>query len=137
MLLFVYGTLMDVEKAERILSIKTAKKAFLPNYELVFNVESYFGTGNPNLREGGEGVWGVVYEVDERSIRKLDMISPRYRRIEVEVLIDGNRVKAYTYVGKKTADVTPDKSCVERVIKGARMRGLPEDYIKKLERLLL
>ena len=64
------------------------------------------------------------------------MISPRYRRIEVDVLIDGNRVRAYTYVGKKTSNVPPDKSCVERVIKGARARGLPEDYIKKLERLL-
>jgi hypothetical protein len=64
------------------------------------------------------------------------MISPRYRRSEVDVLIDGNRVRAYTYVGKKTANVPPDKSCVERVIKGARTQGLPEDYIKKLERLL-
>ncbi len=138
MLLFAYGTLMDIEKAGRILKsrIKTARKAFLPNYELVFNVESTFGTGNPNVREGGDGVWGVVYEVDEKIVRKLDETSPEYRRVEVDVLIDGKPVKAWTYVGKKTANVPPDRSCIERVIRGARAHGLPEDYIKKLEELL-
>ena len=91
MWLFVYGTLLDVEKAARILKdkVKSAKVAFLPNYELVFNVESEFGTGNPNIREGRKGVWGVIYEVDEKDLEKLDKISPRYRRIKVKVITDG------------------------------------------------
>ena len=139
MWLFVYGTLLDVEKAARILKdkVKSAKVAFLPNYELVFNVESEFGTGNPNIREGGKGVWGVIYEVDEKDLEKLDKISPRYRRIKVKVITDGKEVEAWTYIGKKTSDnIPPDKSCVERVIKGARAHGLPKEYIEWLENLL-
>jgi len=137
--LFVYGTLMDIEKAGRILKrkVKSAKVAFLPNYELTFNVESMFGTGNPNIKEGGRGVWGVVYEVDEKDLEKLDKISPRYRRIKVKVIVDGNEVEAWTYVGKKTADgIPPDKSCIERTLKGARTHGLPREYIEWLESLL-
>ncbi|ADB57363.1 gamma-glutamylcyclotransferase family protein [Archaeoglobus profundus] len=138
MLLFVYGTLMDIEKASKILKrrVKTAKKAFLPNYRIAFNVPSLYGTGNPNIEEGGDGVWGVVYEVDEKTLELLDKVSPRYERIEVEVIVDGKPVKAWTYVGKTKAEVKPDKSCVERVIRGARTHGLPEDYVKMLEGFL-
>ncbi|WP_457548825.1 gamma-glutamylcyclotransferase family protein [Archaeoglobus sp.] len=138
MLLFAYGTLMDVEKAGRLLkkNVKTAKKAFLPNYRIAFNVSSSYGTGNPNIEEGGEGVWGVVYEVDERVLDLLDRVSPRYKRIEVEVVVDGKSKKAWTYVGKIKSNVKPDKSCVERVIRGARTHGLPEEYIKMLEGFL-
>jgi len=137
-LLFAYGTIMDVEKAGRILkkNVKTAKKAFLPNYRIAFNVPSSYGTGNPNIEEGGEGVWGVVYEVDEKILNLLDRVSPRYKRIEVEVIVDGKPVKAWTYVGRIKANVKPDKSCVERVIKGARTHGLPEEYVKMLEGFL-
>ncbi len=135
MLLFAYGTLMDFEKACRILKgrVKSARRAFLPNYKIVFNVPSSYGTGNPNIEEGGNGVWGVVYDVDDRILELLDRVSPRYRRVEVEVIVDGRRVKAFTYVGRVKGDVKPDKSCVERVIRGARMHGLPEDYVRSLE----
>lgn len=129
---------MDVEKSSRILKkkAKTAKKAFLPNHSIAFNVPSPYGTGNPNLEEGGEGVWGVVYDVDERTLELLDRVSPRYKRVEVDVIVNGKVVKAWTYIGKVKANVKPDKSCVERVVRGARMHGLPEDYIKILEGFL-
>ena len=134
MKLFVYGTLMDLEKASRILKskVRTAKPAFLQNYRIAFNVESPYGTGNTNLEEGGDGVWGVVYEVDEETLKLLDKVSPRYRRIEVEVLIDGRADKAWTYIGKRTSNVKPDSSCVERVVRGAIMHGLPKEYIDHL-----
>ena len=135
MKLFVYGTLLDLEKASKILkkAVKTAKKAFLPSYRIAFNVPSPYGTGNPNLEEGGNGVWGVVYDVDEKTIELLDKVSPRYKRIEVEVIVDGKPIKALTYVGRIRSNVKPDKSCVERVIRGVKAHGLPEEYIKSLE----
>ncbi len=138
MLLFAYGTLIDIEKAGKILKkrVKTAKKAFLPNYRISFNVPSSYGTGNPNIEKGGEGVWGVVYEVDDTILELLDNVSPRYQRVEVEVIVDNERVKAWTYIGKMKGEVKPDKSCVERVIRGARAHGLPEDYIRSLEKFL-
>jgi len=138
MLLFAYGTLMDIEKAGKIIKkrVKTARKAFLPNYRITFNVPSPYGTGNPNIEFGGEGVWGVVYEVDERTLELLDNVSPRYRRIEVEVIVNCERVKAWTYVGRVVEDVKPDRSCIERILRGARTHGLPEEYIRSLEEML-
>ncbi len=135
MKLFAYGTLLDLEKASKILkkAVKTARKAFLPNYRIAFNVPSPYGTGNPNIEEDGDGVWGVVYDVDEKTIRLLDRVSPRYVRIEVEVIVDGKPVRAVTYVGKVKGNVKPDRSCVERVIRGAKAHGLPEEYVKGLE----
>ena len=138
MFLFVYGTLLDIDKATRILKdgIIFTRKAFLPGYELVFDVESINGTGNPNIRKGKRGVWGAVYEINGRCLELLDKISPRYRRIEVEVIVNGKPVKAWTYVGKSSADVPPDRSCVEMIVKGAKYHGLPEEYIRWLESLL-
>lgn len=139
MWLFVYGTLMDPEKAKRIFKrVPKAKVAFLPGYELAFDKEG-MGKGNPNVKEGGRGVWGVVYEVTEDDIRKLDLISPKYSRRIVEVLVDGERVKAWVYVAKREfvrEDLKPDPSCVERMIRGAKFHGLPKDYVEELERLL-
>lgn len=134
MLLFAYGTLMNPKKAERILKKKEAKKAYLPGYKIVFNVKSPNGKGNPNIEEGGDGVWGVVYDVDERTLKILEKVSPRYRRIKVKVIVDGVEKEAWTFIGKTVADVDPDPSCVENVIEGAKYHGLPEEYVKYLEK---
>ncbi len=139
MWLFVYGTLMDPEKAKRIFKrLPKAKIAFLPNYELVLNKEG-MGKGNPNVREGGKGVWGVIYEVDERDLRKLDLISPKYYRKLVKVIVNGKEEEAWIYIAKPefTNDsLKPDRSCIERMIRGAKHHGLPDEYIKWLESLL-
>ncbi len=138
MWLFAYGTLMDPEKAEKIFKrLPNAKVAYLPGYEVVFNKKGEKG-GNPNLKPG-KGVWGVVYEVNEKDLRRLDLVSPKYERIAVDVLVDGKPCKAWVYIAKReyTDDgLKPDRSCVERMIRGARFHGLPEDYIKWLESLI-
>ncbi len=138
MWLFVYGTLMDPEKAEKIFKRRPkAKIAFLPGYEVVFNKEG-MGLGNPNIKPG-KGVWGVVYEVDDRDLQKLDRISPKYERKLVKVLIDGRECEAWVYVAKPefvNDSLKPDRSCIERMIKGAKFHGLPKEYVSWLESLL-
>ncbi len=134
MLLFAYGTLMNPKKAERILKTRKAKKAYLPGYKIVFNVKSPDGKGNPNIERGGDGVWGVVYEVDEKTLRLLDKVSPRYKRVKVKVIVDGEEREAWTFIGKTIADVNPDPSCVESIIEGAKYHGLPEEYVRYLEK---
>ncbi len=139
MWLFVYGTLMDPEKAERIFKrLPKAKVAFLPGYELAFDKVGERG-GNPNVRRGGKGVWGVVYEVDEKDLRRLDLISPKYKREIVNVIVDGREVEAWVYVAKeefRKDGLKPERSCVERIVRGAKFHGLPEEYIESLESLL-
>ncbi len=137
MLLFAYGTLVNPKKAERIFRRRPKfKVAFLPNYELVFNVKSPQGLGNPNIRFGGRGVWGVVYEVCEDDLKRLDMVSPRYERVEIEVIVDKKRVKAWTYIGKKIDHgILPDKSCIEKIIEGAEIYGFPKEYVNWLRNI--
>ncbi len=139
MWLFVYGTLMDPEKAMRIFGrLPKAKIAFLPGYELVFDKIGERG-GNPNVREGGNGVWGIVYAVDERDLRKLDLLSPKYRRKMVEVIVDDRKVKAWVYTAKeefRKDGLKPERSCVERILRGAKFHKLPKEYIERLESLL-
>ena len=138
MWLFVYGTLMDPEKVKRILKrLPKSRIAYLPGYELTFNKKGDKG-GNPNLKPG-RGVWGVVYDVNESDLRKLDLVSPKYARKYVEVLVDGKPVKAWVYIAKPeyTDDgLKPDRSCIERMVRGARYHGLPEDYVNWLENLM-
>ncbi len=137
--LFVYGTLMDPEKAERIFRrLPKAKVAFLPGYEVVFNKEG-LEKGNPNIKPGERGVWGVVYEVDENDLQKLDRISPKYERRLVRVMVNGNERDAWVYVAKPefvNDRLKPDRSCIEKMVRGAKFHRLPEEYVKWLESLL-
>jgi len=130
---------MDPEKAGRIFKrLPKAKVAFLPGYEVVFNKEG-MGKGNPNVKPGERGVWGVVYEVDEKDLQKLDRISPKYERKLVRVVIDGEECEAWVYIAKQefvNDSLKPDRSCIERMIKGAKFHRLPEEYIRWLESLL-
>ncbi len=130
---------MDPEKAGRIFKrLPKAKVAFLPGYEVVFNKEG-MGKGNPNVKPGERGVWGVVYEVDEKDLQKLDRISPKYERKLVRVVIDGEECEAWVYIAKPefvNDSLKPDRSCIERMIKGAKFHRLPEEYIRWLESLL-
>jgi len=130
---------MDPEKAGRIFKrLPKAKVAFLPGYEVVFNKEG-MEKGNPNIKPGKRGVWGVVYEVDEKNLQKLDRISPKYERKLVRVVIDGEECEAWVYIAKPefvNDSLKPDRSCIERMIKGAKFHRLPEEYIRWLESLL-
>ena len=130
---------MDPEKAGRIFKrLPKAKIAFLPGYEVVFNKEG-MGKGNPNVKPGERGVWGVVYEVEEKDLQKLDRISPKYERKLVRVVIDGEECEAWVYIAKPefvNDSLKPDRSCIERMIKGAKFHRLPEEYIRWLESLL-
>ena len=126
---------MDPEKAGRIFKrLPKAKVAFLPGYEVVFNKEG-MGKGNPNVKPGERGVWGVVYEVEEKDLQKLDRISPKYERKLVRVVIDGEECEAWVYIAKQefvNDSLKPDRSCIERMIKGAKFHRLPEEYIRLL-----
>ena len=130
---------MDPEKAGRIFKrLPKAKVAFLPGYEVVFNKEG-MGKGNPNIKPGERGVWGVVYKVNERDLQKLDRISPKYERKLVRVVIDGEECEAWVYIAKPefvNDSLKPDRSCIERMIKGAKFHRLPKEYIRWLESLL-
>jgi gamma-glutamylcyclotransferase (GGCT)/AIG2-like uncharacterized protein YtfP len=93
--LFVYGTLMKgmrnhvyLEKAQFVGEAATA-----PQFELMSNGSI------PAMRDGKEAVKGELYEVDEETLKGLDVLeevnSKLYEKREIEV--DGK--KAFAYLG--------------------------------------
>lgn len=91
--LFVYGTLMQGMRNHQYLE----KATFLgtaqtkPEYELLYNGSI------PAMKAGSESVKGELYEVDEETLKGLDVLEEvsdnLYEKKEIEV--DGKKVIAY------------------------------------------
>jgi gamma-glutamylcyclotransferase len=86
----------------------------------------------------GEHVWGALYELPDAALEALDAKEGAgfaYRRIDVEVERDGERVSAVAYevADKEPEELPPTPAYVEALIGGARERGLPEAYVVALE----
>ena len=97
------------------------------------------------VKANREQVWGVVYQIDELDVGKLDQSEgyapgcPKnaYRRVECVVYEDGdaNRpitAKTYEVVEKAPATILPNQAYKALIVNGADYWHLPEDYISKL-----
>jgi len=117
------------------------KKARLGGYALVFNVYSRSrngGVANIELRDG-EFVKGVIFEVKEEDIPKLDEKegSPLFYE-QVPIKHGDKRIwgDVFTYAvpseRTKPYHVKPIKDYINVIINGARKYGLSEEWLKKL-----
>ncbi|MBD0281990.1 MAG: gamma-glutamylcyclotransferase [Thermoleophilaceae bacterium] len=89
----------------------------------------------------GEEVWGALYEVPIGTLERLDAKEGQgwaYRRVGVEVEHAGRRVaaEAYEVVEPEPVEVPPNPDYAALLVRGARERGLPEDYVERLLRWL-
>ena len=86
-------------------------------------------------------VWGVLYRITRRELLHLDLTEGvpgrGYQRIEVEAEDrDGCAVRAFTYVARDNAvDGKSSLRYITLIRDGARAHGLPENYIRFLERV--
>ena len=90
----------------------------------------------------GAATWGALYEVSAADLDALDAkefaAEGGYRRRTVEVATpDGERHSAVTYevVSKEPRELPPKPEYVELLQRGARERGLPQEWIEVLEEL--
>ena len=91
--IFVYGTL---------------KKGFALNYLFVDSIfvgeanlkgyEMYSLAFFPVITKGDGEIYGEVYNISKDLLKKLDTVEIGYRREEVNVEINGKKVKAYVYI---------------------------------------
>jgi gamma-glutamylcyclotransferase (GGCT)/AIG2-like uncharacterized protein YtfP len=135
-LLFAYGSNLALDTG-------LVGPAVLPDHRLELNRRSIrWGGGVVDVVPApGEHVWGALYEVDAAMMDALDRkegVGIAYRRLEVEVELDGTRRGAITYeVIDKEPDAppaTPDYAAL--VLAGARERGLPGDWLAVLDSVL-
>src|SRR3954451_17150616 len=94
------------------------------------------------VEEDGAATWGALYEVSEEDLTALDAkeyaAAGGYQRRTVEVETkDGERKEAITYevVEKEPHELAPKREYLELLIRGAKERGLPEEWITVLKEL--
>jgi gamma-glutamylcyclotransferase len=150
MLHFAFGSNMDPDQmTERCSSTIFVGIALLPDHRLDFTRKSdHRGCGVAGVVEApGEGVWGVVYEIDDAEVKKLDQhegYKPGrrkndYTRRKVSVLqggVSGDSVTAEAYFATPQPNPPkPNGAYKAQLLKGARHWGLPPEWVGLLERI--
>lgn len=123
---------------KRVPSAKIRGRVALDNWCVNFSKKSKDGSGKANLtNKPGFVTWGLLYEIDDVEIEKLDKIENGYTRIKVIVKKDdGETVQAETYISNDFIDnpIAFD-SYKQMLIRGAVDHNLPIDYIHYLQQL--
>jgi len=113
--------------------------AKLTGYDLCFDKRSIDGSGKANIvpsKNTDSEIWGVIYEIRDTDLDKLDQGEKGYYRSNIVVLTkDGSTVKAWAYIAQEnfiTKGLKPYMWYKRFLVEGAREHGLPEDYIGTL-----
>ena len=113
--------------------------AYLSGHRLAFPLESMkrWGGGVASFEKAeGKEVWGVVFELTEQQMEKMDEWERDYERVSISVFKkNGEKVEAQTYKAKKTGKVLPSSRYMKTIIGGAMECGLPKEYIEKLKKI--
>jgi gamma-glutamylcyclotransferase len=133
-LYFAYGSNMKRSRleGERIGAVIDHGIATLQNYTIAFNKQSTDGTGKTNIMpaEQKETI-GVLYEMTEDQLKKLDEIEKGYYRILIHVEWRGEIKHVQTYVAVEQRinnGLLPTAEYLGHLIKGASDHGFPEEY---------
>lgn len=147
MLYFAYGSNMDwVQMKERCPSARFVCIATLPDHRLAFTRRSKNrGCGVADaVLERGKRVWGVVYEIEDVDVGRLDTSEGyqpgravnSYRREERHVFIDGDERRPlviFSYFANRQKKPPPPNSQYKQLIlTGALHWHLPDDYVEEL-----
>jgi gamma-glutamylcyclotransferase len=90
----------------------------------------------------GEEVWGALYELPTGALDRLDAKEGEgfaYRRVAVEVEAGGRRLaaEAYEVAVREPNEVPPTPEYAVLLVRAARERGLPEEWVARLAALLV
>lgn len=149
MLYFAYGSNMDeqrVKAANRCPNARFIFNALLPGYRLGFSHGDEPGSCAADaIPEPNSALWGVVYDITESDRRQLDaregIATRTYRPKEVLVHPHGDteqRVMVLTYAAHdpRGSEQLPTQEYLNHLLRGARQKSLPAEYVAQLEGLL-
>jgi cation transport regulator ChaC len=120
------------------------RPARLPGYRLGFDVRQLPGRkmAYANMCADPQAeTWGVIYRITRRELVRLDATEgipwSRYRQLWLEAEdIAGNTLRAVTYIAKAGKENgAPSLRYLALMREGARAHGLPERYIRLLDRI--
>ena len=137
LLYFAYGSNMDRKRlSDRIGSAYKWDVGMVLGKRLSFNKLGLDGTGKANLVDhDGETAYGVIYQVNESDLIKLDRFEVGYLRKTLEIRSDNNGyVQAISYLADLLPDfISPKKNYMNYIIQGAEEHGLKQNYIDSLK----
>ena len=144
---FAYGSNLDAGTflGRRRMRPLDTRVAVLEHFELRFDLPvgpGERGVANVAAREG-DAVWGAAYLLTLPEAERLDGTEGvpfgAYHRLDVEVLDQGGtRLDAFTYHSPRgVAGRMPSRRYLGLLLAGARLHGLPGEYIERLRSLPL
>lgn len=135
---FAYGSNMLTRKLKEVApSASPIGRARLEDYCMVVNKKSDDGSSKANLtKSAGNVVWGVLYEIDENELNRLDRSEGGYLRISLEVKANaGGPLTAFVYLSSKLTSSLPYHRYKRLMVEGAKEHNLPDAYVDFLEQL--
>ncbi|MES2675080.1 MAG: gamma-glutamylcyclotransferase [Pseudomonadota bacterium] len=139
-LYFAYGANMSRRYLTNIRNIQVldTKRAILNGYTLTFNLKgrNFLEPGFSNISPSeNEHVEGVVHRISKQDLDKIQKSEPaQYKMTDIEVVVDGEKVTAKTFVHIAEPNVSyrPSKRYLKLLTDAAKEHGLSETYIAKL-----
>jgi gamma-glutamylcyclotransferase (GGCT)/AIG2-like uncharacterized protein YtfP len=140
---FAYGSNLCVEQMiRRTGPIGEAEEgpciAQLPGYRLVFNMRGDDGRVYANISQPGDGVIGVLYYCGEAALARLDVYEEGYDRRQVLVTLESGATReAMAYIARPertTSKGVPSAEYLGIILRGAKQQGLPDAYIRSIEK---
>ena len=133
---FAYGSNMLESRLNARIASKCIGVGKLNNYQFLCNKKSKDGSAKGNISPlQNKFVLGILYEINNSELKKLDKIEGGYERIEVDIEFDNGIVKAFTYISNIKTGALPKKEYLEIIIKGAEDHYLDHEYIKMLKNI--
>lgn len=142
-LVFMFGSNLDSERLRFRVSGWNGqfKPAFLPNYELRFNKRLQKGGVAANVMpHSTRKVWGIIVELDDNDLEAMDSYEGHpyhYERKKIDLFYEnGSQVSAYIYIAHPQRIIEenlPTSKYLDYFSRGAKMCGLPSDYINAIE----
>jgi hypothetical protein len=154
MLYFAYGSNLDPDQMrDRCPGHQPIGLAALRDHRLSFPRHSddwEGGVGSPALAHGHD-LWGYLYEITDPDKTALDRYEgwiapddpgnaylPETITVDLVRPDDGSpprRVRALTYIARATEPKLPSRKYIDAILKGARYRKVPEEYLTELSAL--
>ena len=136
-LYFAYGSNMSASQMKKILGWDAPQQAgFLKKFKIVFDQAGFFDSSwspaniQPN---NSDVVEGIIYSLEEKDLKKLDVYERYYERLEVEVVqLQGSSIKAFAYYSPDSKEEKPpSKEYINLALQGRKF--LSPGYLEKLK----
>ena len=136
---FAYGSnLSEEQMKKRCPNSKLIGKAVLKGYKLDFTLYSSKWEGGcaDIVGEENSEVWGLIYELSDNDIKKLDQYEcPAYRRVKLKVINTSDEEKeVYVYeVVNKKVFIAPSENYLDIIKKAAKKFNFLKEYSASLD----